>query len=575
VTTTAEPVTTPIEVGTVIDTTARRDALMPGTVLEVTGEHQRGFDVIPRYEVGMEGGLRVIRRTVPSSTAGHSLASLRTDGYLAVIELPTEEQSRPPVGTAITERSVIATLPVGTVIRYDRAGEPWRYRKVGTGEWLQFEGRDSGLHDETHFTLSGGNVIESYPDEQVEVVEYDGPQVGHMFRSADEYRAIPVGTVVRGTYTYTKVDAETFVRSDNGRNVPLRNMGRRGNIRLVSLGAPSSVTEPTENRTPGALIPVEQAAPTETFEQYLVRFRDAVLGQATSSGVGLDPVLEACRALGVPEESMYVGLEFRAGARIANSLPNGSVVRREGGTMFAKFGGSWRRVVGQYHWDGMLTVVRGPGLPSEAPAGLEDREATVEDVDRINEFKRRAWRLGAKVKIERSYCGDYERAMRAADIDGTRITTGARVVTAEEAASLPVGSVLRYQDPAYERRTRLYVRDDSAENPAKTRSIGGSLTGDWHPTMRVEHLPDWRELLLPVKSFHEMNDVPVGSQMRDSTVTWTKCRDGRWSPRNDVVATGTYEPSAFSLGSLFITRIGEGEEQIAPVRPPAVEGEAS
>jgi hypothetical protein len=393
---------------------------------------------------------------------------------------------------------------------------------------------------------------------------------GRVLRYTD-LETLPPGTVIERSDgagpAWTRTDGG--FESPNGSVRSMATMQRRTQERefRVSGMTPSPVGDQsadTTQQTPS--IAPRDAVPLDQFKQL---FRTTVMGAQQGSDVDRDPVIEALDGLKVPEFEPAVGMaacvydyEF-LGAMPENTLlattldpaaPNYGVYRKHASNSLTHLLGN----PNGYNGYTTLYVVEMPGENTDPPwAGSES------EPDKVLEFKAAAWKMAQVVKSKTGWCGEVYQAVRRCGVDASHTRNDSSGHNPEQVAALPSGTVLRYRH-GESVDTALYVRDDTAENPAKTRRIAGTLPGSWAQSMVVVHSPG-RTMRIDVVSHQELETMPLGTTIADGWYNewvkveqpqrqpvghvWRHSRTDRPDPEEAQVLH--YRADQFGMGALF------------------------
>jgi hypothetical protein len=180
-------------------------------------------------------------------------------------------------------------------------------------------------------------------------------------------------------------------------------------------------------------------------------------------------------------------------------------------------------------------------VPDGTVASWATEPGTVEEQDEISEFKARVWRVGWKIKHRQGWCSSYETYMRRVGLDDSvlrqtkyhGIGVGDHVSVAD-AALLRPNSVLRWQSASHPERWGWVIRDDDANNLARTRYLFGTgARRAYTSTMQVLSLgDDATDLSVPIRE-EEVRQVPVGSTVQIASEQYTVCGDHRLTYYNE------------------------------------------
>jgi hypothetical protein len=232
--------------------------------------------------------------------------------------------------------------------------------------------------------------------------------------------------------------------------------------------------------------------PRKTLLQTKHTYRTGALAAAVAHGVDVGRVEEALAEMGCGRDNLTlpvgqgVTVSTVGGGAPGIAIPSGTVA----------FTGNPKRpaTLGVFRWDGLRwthlfgdrtyvdqsMVVESVNGVIERPAWL-DEAGTDADEDAIREWKAVAWQVGWKLKKSMGWCGTYEQiahglGVTQADQRATRYRGFARGqrITRDEAASLPVGSVLWWQHSEDETKFAAFVRRAEATNRAGTVRVFAS-----------------------------------------------------------------------------------------------------
>ena len=431
----------------------------------------------------------------------------------------TETMAEPTLGAGSTITSIrqLTDLPVGSVISGRRGNET----KIDNDMWSRGadhsrSSREFRPDTYTYTVVSVGNGP---------AVE---PAVGGVVTS-EMFGSLPHGTVIRRdragvTTTWTRTSGGWD--SSGGQSRTPENMRTDLLYRIVSLPAPVEPVDTTiETPMPGTQAAREQGE--ETLEEFKARFRTTVYAAQQSAGVNRTPVTNALRKLGVETTpTVAPGMPVTiADARLVGELPVGTVLTwGQDPTKFREYA-----LYGKTHNGDMVKMLGGADpdyytvLRAIIVPGVEAVERTPcseSEHQQIREFMARAWEVGVQAKESQGWCGEYERAMERCGINASVAHEPSRGQTAEQVAALPEGTILRVCLGATS--SVLYIRDDSADNPAKTRRLGGSLAGSWAQWGMIPVNEPEQTMSIPVLSPQEMDGMPVGTTVGEGSSRWTR-----------------------------------------------------
>lgn len=429
------------------------------------------------------------------------------------------------------------------------------------------------------FNLYGYNKVHSLPESS----ESEPARLErYTVLNPDHVDSLPVGTKVLNTSsgrTWTKTDEGHWLSEENT-TATARTMRRRfgyGHVQYVE-GLPEAPTSDSQVVDTTEQTPLGRQL---TLEQYAQRFCTLMEGGHQQAGIGSGYLVERALhdELGIPKYEPMMGLSvcYTDGSLIAQ-IPVGSVLVTEGEpgdthfTAYRKSEGSLLRILGDGAITGPAVVLIIDSIPdSDAKAPWVDNDGSESELAAIRQFRVKAWTAAMNVKSATGWCGELEQVVYRSGIDrsvGTQ-DTATELLTAEQVAELPAGSIVRYMsttaliENARSRtlKTALYVRDDSADNPAKTRRIGGVLPGSWVPhSMEVVYRndatvdPAAQTLAISTTSFSEMDSMPDGTQVGDGSTFYEKGHvDGavRWTHVGSNNSTYVYNASQLGLNLLY------------------------
>lgn len=461
-------------------------------------------------------------------------------------------------GTILTSREQVADLPVGSVICCDaRFGEEQKinqnqWRCVGTGAVRAQSSISPAPQSEFTYRL----VRLGAPGEFEAPATPTVPAMGVSLSSHDQMRALPSGSIITsraGRTSYVR-DETGFRGESNGRHRTVDSMRTDDFYRVTFVPGVAAEVDTTEQSPTVA----ETVGGMETLEQYKQRFRTVVYGSQQGAGVSRTPIDRAMAKMGVGEPRLSPGMVVcMSDSDLIQSLPLSTVlVVGEDPSDWAKYGvyvrttaGYVERWIGGFDSDGhaQMRVIQMPGVEAEewtqATGSESEREA-------IKQFKKEAWELGKRAKNDQGWCGEYEAAMSRVGIDETSLFIAEKGLSAEEVAALPQGTILRYLTSNTE--SVLYRRDDEANNPAKTKRIGGSLGGSWSPDHNVVMWTPDTPMNVSIACVQEMDGMPVGTVIGQASQ--------RWERRSEAMA-GDSRRVWFSQGD---TSYGYRSSQFSP-----------
>ncbi len=387
--------------------------------------------------------------------------------------------------------------------------------------------------------------------------------VGAALTSEEQYRSLPIGTtlITERRTTWTKIDEDTF-ESTSGTKRAMSRFNTAGTNHITSV--PPDLTS-TENPVEGVKI----TALPETLEQFKQRFETTMWGCTQYQSVSTDSHEQAFRDLGcvsppVPTPGMTV---CQSDFRVIRTLPVGTVLRSSLNPKETNY--SIARINRQHEWQQVLGTGGGNfhvwhvlTMPGVEPAPYTTEEWSMEMVEPIFEWTRQAYAVGMRVKSNHGWCETFDSMLHRTGVDREAAENRPRLLTAEQVAELPAGTVLRYTARA---GTALLVRDNRYTNPARTRWLSGSVEGDWAPA-GLERVAGATatNLNVPVKSRAEMDSMPVGTVVQDgvgtvvvhdgsrASVRYTKQDNGTWL-RPDY---GAYHSVDLTLARLRYVSIG-------------------
>lgn len=442
-----------------------------------------------------------------------------------------EAPALPEVGSRIESHQQLIDLPVGSVI----SGRFEREVKREDGRWQRPSG-DHRAEDSFDMNRYAYRVVSIGGDGTTPAVP---PAVGSAV-TVEQYTTLPVGTVIRrnrpGSVAWAREEGG-WRSSNNTFRTPDR-MRRDLSYLIVSLPEPTTPPDPVDTTIETPLPETaEYISTAETLEQYKQRFRTQMFGAQQNSGVNRGPVTAAMRKLGVAEMDVTPGLPVvMSDHDTIERLPDGTAVAYKTPddaqySVLVKQNGGLVSALGVNHPDSfdVLKVIQVPGV--DGPPEWVTASSSESELDAIRQFMRQAWEVGIEAKRSNSWCGEYERAMERVGINENVLCDPNSGLTAEEVAALPEGTVLRFWGFPATENSVLYVRDDAADNPARTRRIGGTLPGSWAARGMSVVCEVSQPFRVSVASTAEMDDMPVGTVLQETANTrngnrWVKSSTG-------------------------------------------------
>lgn len=381
------------------------------------------------------------------------------------------------------------------------------------------------------------------------------PVVGDAVTDRETYYSLPIGSTFRTATNrvWKKVSDDVFESETTRNHRNIRQLSIQGTNRVASVGP--QVTAEAEPVGDGVQVTVQP----ETLEQFKQRFETIMWGCTITQGVDSGRNDAAMRELEclTPQEALSPGMLLaRSDSRLARYLPDETVIANgfnpmdPGYCVMRVSAGRFHTLLGRDDGDafGLWRVVTMPGVePKPYVTGEWDPSMP----EAIHAWKRRAYAVGMRVKSHAGWCGTFDTMLARADVDTTARDPFPGVLSAEQVAEHRAGTMVRYEGRGGQ--TAFLMRDDTATNPARTRSLGGSL-GDWAPHNLVV-VGTNGNLSVPVKNGAEMISMPVGTQAVDvdsNRIRYTKESDGTWV-RPDV---GRYRPQDFNYMRMRYVRIG-------------------
>lgn len=438
----------------------------------------------------------------------------------------TTEATEFSLGMEITSAAQLAALPVGTQIEHQNlTGE--RYTKIEGGDWERWDSDRTYGSRSSHFDLTGANHVTHLPTAGpapgdwftwgARVAWYRIATIDEEFVYHDGYFYVPDGhfTEATGHYPRSDYDFDFYRDGDTGLPTLLQQWLDEEREREEQMPV-AEVTEPLSYSTS------EQYVPTIFDRDTLARFKRRVaavtLGAGQLHNVNRAGVERALGAAGVEPAGINVvepGNFVEYGNAHLLSQVNDAV-----------YVGLWDTLSynpGSVDTPGR-TLLRTRYAPGSIVAweilSVGDQTLSLEDVTygeliAIDAFRTELRRAGDAAQGPESWCGVYHNVVASLRCEPT--TTRAPRGTAEEVSQSPAGTVWM----TLGERPIVVVRDDRADNPARTRRIGGGQ-GHWAPLMfRIAdntYRPD-------VPWYHACR-LPVGSQVTKHGNDFERLPDG-------------------------------------------------
>lgn len=365
-----------------------------------------------------------------------------------------------------------------------------------------------------------------------------------------------MGTVIEradgevGRHRWTKLENGNW-ESDGGSVRSLITMQARTRQAVWAV-ARNTGTFPTGDADTDTTEETPSVAPrdTMTVDEFKSILRTTAWASQQGAGVNRAPVANALAALSVTEVEPMIGVSVNQyDHAYQKKLPDGTVLATQRGdtshehyTVYVWKGGTLRRVLGNarglqtYENLYIIDIPGGktaPWLGSDAEPG------------EVLRFKQLAWKQAMATKRSTGWCGEVESAMSRCSVDaGVAQATVDPLISPEAVAARPVGTLLRY-GASNGIDSVLYVRDDSADNPAKTRRVVGTLPGSWSQHMAVVWRVEEPRMQVKVLSKEEMRAMPVGTVVAQdrSSNRWRKVE----SPPPGYEADALWRPQAAGL----------------------------
>jgi len=392
------------------------------------------------------------------------------------------------------------------------------------------------------------------------VTQINRVQIGDRLHSFPEFHALPPGTTI-GTRAG---DRAPFTKGENGLWVSVNTYDRNGISpeNNFSLGYMRVLTYP-DNYTPEPAVP-------PTLTQFKWQFRDYMFAAQEMHGVSFDAVNRAMRELEVTDDLFPLGVEmFIESSTERERLPEGTIIV-SGNPQDVSRSGAFIREPSRWRALG-LGLLREPrrgysayveAMPgSSAPPDWWTEIGSSADEDAVLAFKQRAYQVSMKVKSNQQWCSTLEscisRVGLTPEIMHIRNVGDVRVgdqVNPETARTLPVGTVLRWQSQDHQAtRVQWFVRDDSAQNLARTRRVCGYREDGLalvHYARRMEVMafppPEGGWMHLSVDLVRALPSIAPGTVLayRVEEPQYMVARDHRISGIYDVIGGANGQPPA-------------------------------
>lgn len=321
-----------------------------------------------------------------------------------------------------------------------------------------------------------------------------------------------------------------------------------------------------------------------TLLGYKWRIRDGAIAGAESHGVSMNATLSGLAAAGAGEDQFpdWDPRQSIHSMREVSRLPAGSIVSQMDGpgslTLFRVNADGGLEQIG-----GPLPTVQALGRHGVRPVLVNGAPPTGDWVKGgeaartgdIEDFRSAVYAAGKEAQSSQSWCSTYDTVMR-----GLGITASSqvgypwfmglpRLSEAVEVAALPEGTFVLWQSPVEPHtRWRLFVRDDSADNPPRTRLVtqAREYTQDKQWTIRSQRQlpPAGQTWGMQVGSLTcDFTQWPVGTAFSASGTTWAIARDQRAAVDSGVIQDrGDYgDGTAWGTGVnvvFTVTRWGQG-----------------
>lgn len=527
-----EPEPERLPVGTRLTTQEQFDALPVGTIIVAgTTRYEKVQPVMGLYPNTGWWRLRNGVRTDEQPQFSIGDGTNRIESYpVSTVEAPTHGLN---VGDLVQTHEQFALLPIGTIVE-GQSGDRYVVDERGWRECdtagVPFEHASSSRDRTASGLLSlNYNTIVSFPE-----VWVAGQAV-----TQDEQARLPIGSVIRRNQTWTKQTDGRWLRQDREEY--------HGNfthsMTLISVGGGS----------------IEY----ESVDQFKHRFREHVVAASVSHLGSPTYATGVLERLGVTDETLPIG----TGVRLTNEtsrdqVPDGTVIYCGDPKRPDQFG-AWRRQDGG--WVHLLGESRHVTLPAtvETVGGRVveadwDKPATEPQTEGINVFKAQAWREGNVAKANHGWCGTYENIMARIGIDSSYerylLTTtdglrGGDVVTPEQAAGMPLGTVFKYINPHDSNLWAYYIRADyRSPNQAQTRRlIDHGLGGHYATGMTLEWHSNFGAMRIPMPDVADLfQALPVGTVFQQAGTNYVLCENRLARRGTGVVAVGEYRYDQFS-----------------------------
>jgi hypothetical protein len=388
--------------------------------------------------------------------------------------------------------------------------------------------------------------------------------------TSDQVRDLTVGASVTYTPTgtvWTKHTNKAFASSAGGHCalVTMCTRAAEGKVTLAQL--PEEATGLDVDTT------IETSMTGVNAEMSLAEFKQlfgtVAMGGQQTNGVNFNTVQAALKKLGIESletgEGAYVAFGDK---RLVGEMPPNTLLTTRTAPSDADHivfrvseAHELQFLMGYERYD-QYTILKVLTHPEGEKASWLSSDSEP-DAEELLKFKKKAWQITREVKGQTGWCGVLEdivkRAGVTAEVESVELPS--KALKAEEVAALPVGTVLRYASLGSSSSV-LYVRDDSADNPAKTRKIGGTMDGSWVQSGAIVVREHGNPMRITVHSREEMGSMPTGTVVCDSGRNrWRRMRftaSGR-TARDWRLPDNSYDynycPNDFSIGTLYYETI--------------------